>query len=449
MVRGTARSLAAALTLRSTVVRGLAYESQLHRIAVREPEVKAFTDPADVIVARVERSSDAGLLVAVKDNIACDGLPPARCGSELPPEVAVKNNIACHGLPPASCGSELPPGAHAINAGPEATVVTRLREAGCVIAGKTRLAEFAALAPPATTNPHTPACSPGGSSSGSAAAVAAGFVDAALGTQTIGSIGRPAAFCGVAALAPTRGRVPRDSVELYSPSVDVVGAFAKDCNTLRDVSRLIYDDWEEPDPDGRLPRKLVVLETFRDAVCTAEAKSNFAQALAYLRDAGFEGTVCAMPTPLLDDFAGLARRHRGLVNSELQQGHAKRFADHGPLYRPETAALLRASYDPIIDNGSMEALREELEAALGAAFAFVAPAAATVPPLLAEGTTGAPSASLPFAHAGLPSVTLPVGRDHATNLPVCLQFVGRAGADEALLQFAARLEEKAFPALSS
>ena len=425
MVRGTARSLAAALTLRSTVVRGLAYEAQLRRIAAREPEVKAFTEPAGDIVARVERC-DAGLLVAVKDNIACDGLPPARCGSELPPE------------------------AHAINAGPEATVVTRLREAGCVIAGKTRLAEFAALAPPATTNPHNRDFSPGGSSSGSAAAVAAGFVDAGLGTQTIGSIGRPAAFSGVAALAPTRGRVPRDGVELYSPSIDVVGAFARDCPTLRDVSRLIYDGWEEPDPDGGLPpRKLVVLATFSDAVCTTEAKRNFAQALAYLRDAGFEGTVCAMPTPLLDDFASLARRHRCLVNSELQQGHAKRFADHGPLYRPETAALLRASYDPIIDNGSMEALREELEAALGAAFAFVAPAAATVPPLLAEGTTGDPSASLPFAHAGLPSVTLPVGRDHATNLPVCLQFVGRAGADEALLQFAARLEERAFPALSS
>ena len=424
MVRGTAMSLAAALTLRSAAVRGLAYEAQLHRIAAREPEVKAFTEPAGDIVARVERC-DAGLLVAVKDNIACDGLPPARCGSELPP------------------------GAHAINAGPEATVVTRLREAGCVIAGKTRLAEFAALAPPATANPHNSSYSPGGSSSGSAAAVAAGFVDAALGTQTIGSIGRPAAFCGVAALAPTRGRVPRDGVELYSPSVDVVGAFAKDCNTLRDVSRRIYDDWEEPDPDGGvLPRKLAVLATVSDAVCTTEAKRNFAQALAYLRDAGFEGTVCAMPTPLLDDFASLARRHRCLVNSELQQGHAKRFADHGPLYRPETAALLRASYDPV-DPGSMEALREELEAALGAAFAFVAPAAATVPPLLAEGTTGDPSASLPFAHAGLPSVTLPVGRDHATNLPVCLQFVGRAGADEALLQFAARLEERAFPALSS
>ena len=448
MVRGTARSLAAALTLRSTVVRGLAYEAQLRRIAAREPEVKAFTEPAGDIVARVERC-DAGLLVAVKDNIACDGLPPARCGSELPPEVAVKNNIACDGLPPASCGSELPPGAHAINAGPEATVVTRLREAGCVIAGKTRLAEFAALAPPATANPHNSSYSPGGSSSGSAAAVAAGFVDAALGTQTIGSIGRPAAFCGVAALAPTRGRVPRDGVELYSPSVDVVGAFAKDCNTLRDVSRRIYDDWEEPDPDGGvLPRKLAVLATFSDAVCTTEAKRNFAQALAYLRDAGFEGTVCAMPTPLLDDFASLARRHRCLVNAELKKGHAKRFADHGPLYRPETAALLRASYD--VYPGSRLALREELEAALGDTFAFfVAPAAATVPPLLAEGTTGDPSASLPFAHAGLPSVTLPVGRDHATNLPVCLQFVGRAGADEALLQFAARLEERAFLALSS
>ena len=136
MVRGTARSLATALTLRSTVVRGLAYEAQLRRIAAREPEVKAFTEPAGDIVARVERC-DAGLLVAVKDNIACDGLPPARCGSELPPEAhAIKNNIAC---------------------GPRSrpTVVTRLREAGCVIAGKTRLAEFAALAPPATRTPTT------------------------------------------------------------------------------------------------------------------------------------------------------------------------------------------------------------------------------------------------------------------------------------------------------
>ena len=185
--------------------------------------------------------------------------------------------------------------------------------------------------------------------------------------------------------------MPRDGLELYSPSVDVVGAFAKDCNTLRDVSRCIYDDWEEPDPDGGvLPRKLVVLETFRDAVCTAEAKSKFAQALAYLRDAGFEGTVCAMPTPLLDDFASLARRHRCLVNAELKKGHAKRFADHGPLYRPETAALLRASYDAVYP-GSMEALREELEAALGAAFAFVAPAAATVPPSWRKGRRATPA----------------------------------------------------------
>ena len=243
MVRGTARSLAAALTLRSTVVRGLAYEAQLHRIAAREPEVKAFTEPAGDIVARVERC-DAGLLVAVKDNIACDGLPPARCGSELPPE------------------------AHAINAGPEATVVTRLREAGCVIAGTTRLAEFAALAPPATTNPL--------------AGLLAGRLVVGLGggrrglrrrgarDADAGSIGRPAALV---ASRPSRRRGARAARRrrACSPSIDVIGAFARDCPT-RGTCRAHLRRREEPDPDGGLPPKLVVLETFRDAVCATEAK---------------------------------------------------------------------------------------------------------------------------------------------------------------------------------
>ncbi|MEC8818767.1 MAG: amidase, partial [Planctomycetota bacterium] len=121
-----------------------------------------------------------GLAVGVKDIINVEGLP-TRAGTSLPPELF---------------------------AGPEAPCVRRLREAGALVVGKTVTTEFAYLAPGPTRNPHDPDHTPGGSSSGSAAGVAAGLCDAALGTQTVGSLMRPAAFCGVHAMKPSKGRVP-------------------------------------------------------------------------------------------------------------------------------------------------------------------------------------------------------------------------------------------------
>ena len=122
---------------------------------------------------------------------------------------------------------------------PEAdcTAIAKLREAGAVIMGKTVTAEFAFLSPGKTTNPHNPAHTPGGSSSGSAAAVAAGHVPLAIGSQTNGSVVRPASFCGVYGLKPSRGMLSRHGVLQTSETLDQLGVFAR---TIEDIA-LITD----------------------------------------------------------------------------------------------------------------------------------------------------------------------------------------------------------------
>ncbi|MEE9278250.1 MAG: amidase family protein, partial [Dehalococcoidia bacterium] len=138
-----------------------------------------------------------GALVGVKDIFAVEGFE-MRAGSALPPELF---------------------------AGDEAESVRRLRAAGALVLGKTVNTEFAFSDPGATANPHNPAHTPGGSSSGSAAAVAAGIAALALGSQTVGSVIRPASFCGVVGVKPSYGRIPYDGVLYFSESMDHVGFF--------------------------------------------------------------------------------------------------------------------------------------------------------------------------------------------------------------------------------
>ena len=118
----------------------------------------------------------------------------------------------------------------------DAVVVSRLRAAGAIDVGKTVTTEFAFYAPGPTTNPYDPARTPGGSSMGSAAAVAAGIIPLAVGTQTNGSIIRPAAFCGVVGFKPSHGRIPRDGVMEFSATLDTIGAFARG---VREVALLV------------------------------------------------------------------------------------------------------------------------------------------------------------------------------------------------------------------
>src|SRR6185436_10201356 len=134
--------------------------------------------------------------------------------------------------------------------GRDATVVAMLRAAGALVMGKTVTTEFATYAPGKTRNPHNPQHTPGGSSSGSAAAVAAGMVPLALGTQTNGSVIRPAAYCGVYGFKPTHGLIPRTGVFALSRALDHVGVFAR---TLEDVALACEPlaGFDARDPDTR------------------------------------------------------------------------------------------------------------------------------------------------------------------------------------------------------
>src|SRR5205807_802532 len=170
---------------------------------------KRFPDP-------VSRPPLYGILLGVKDIFHVDGFP-TRAGSQLPTELF---------------------------AAPEAACVTLLRNAGALILGKTISAEFAWIEPGPTRNPYNLEHTPGGSSSGSAAAVAAGFCPLALGTQTIGSTIRPAAFCGIVGFKPTYGRISTDGLIKCAESVDTVGLFTQDVAGIALVASLLCEGWQ-------------------------------------------------------------------------------------------------------------------------------------------------------------------------------------------------------------
>src|SRR6185436_1753512 len=195
----------------------------------REPEVLSFLPEegrwdrlaaaARALVERwphpAHRPPLFGLPVGVKDIFHVDGFA-THAGSAVPSE-------------------EL--------AGPQSAAVSRLLAAGAVVLGKTVTTEFAYFAPGPTRNPAAPGRTPGGSSSGSAAAVAAGLAPVALGSQTIGSICRPAGYCGIVGFKPGYERVPREGVVPLSPSLYHVGWLAADVEIATRVAAVLCDDW--------------------------------------------------------------------------------------------------------------------------------------------------------------------------------------------------------------
>ena len=170
--------------------------------------------------------------------------------------VAIKDIIDTIDFPTAY-GSPIHAGRYAVT---DATVVRRLRDAGALIFGKTVTTEFATTVPGPTRNPHNPEHTPGGSSSGSAAAVAAGVVPLAVGTQTNGSMLRPASFCGVYGFKPSMGLLPRTGVFDQSPSLDQVGVFARCVEDLAWAAEVMSgDDGVDPATRGVAPKQLLTV----------------------------------------------------------------------------------------------------------------------------------------------------------------------------------------------
>ncbi|GIF69040.1 amidase [Asanoa ishikariensis] len=374
----------------------------LDRIDAVDPVLHAFLPEPD----RRARLSDAGVPLGVKDIFRVDGFP-TRAGSALPPELFD---------------------------GPEASLVTRLRAAGFVVAGKTVTAEFASAAPGPTRNPHDPTHTPGGSSSGSAAAVAAGMVPVALGSQTLGSVVRPAAFCGVVGFRPTHGRVPADGMVPHSPSLDTVGWFTADVASATRMAAFACPSWTPMVPD-RAP-VLGVPSPVYLARAGAAARAAFEERLTALREAGF----VVRTTDFLSDVEDNAARCVALNRFELARTHAAWFPEYGDRYRPQTAAAVRQGLAVTLDDyAEATRWRREFVAAFDDADVdvWVTPAAPGTAPRGLD-STGHAAMSVPFSVLGAPALSVPAGHD-AQGLPWGMQLVGARGADERLLAWGATI----------
>jgi len=426
-----------ALGLKSGRLELPAYIDQAcERIRANEPRIQALV-PEPGRTARLrgqaerlaERFPDPdgrpplfGVLLGVKDIFHAEGFL-TRAGARLPAELFQ---------------------------GPEASCVTALKKAGALVLGKTVTTEFAYLEPGPTRNPHNLNHTPGGSSSGSVAAVAAGFCSLALGTQTIGSTIRPAAFCGLVGFKPSFGRVARDGLLIFSRSLDQVGLFTQDAAGMGLAAPIVCRDWREE--NGRPDRRPVlgVPEGPYLDQASLEALAAFRAHLDRLEARGF--TVRRVQA-----FAGLAdiiRRHRVICAAELAEAHSAWFEAHRDLYRPATRNLILEGLQ--VDPGELararrgyQELREEVEALMARAGLDLWACPATLGPAPEGlGSTGDPAMNLVWTQAGLPALTLPAGRA-ANGLPLGLQLVAPFMADERLLGWTESLAEALDPESAS
>ena len=350
-----------------------------------------------------------GALLGVKDIFHVDGFL-TRAGADLPPELF---------------------------AGPEADMVTRLKAAGALIIGKTVTTEFAYFEPGPTRNPHNPAHTPGGSSSGSAAAIAAGLAHIATGTQTVGSVIRPAAYCGVIGYKPSFGRASTRGLVAFSPSADHVGLFTPDMATLQRSAPVIVDGWQ-PFSAIEPPRLAVPHGAY---LRQARALPAFERQLERLEQAGYH----IKGVELFDDIDAIDACHLDLIAAELAWQHRHCFAQYSQRYRPRTAALIRQGQRVSAKRlAECRRHRGQLRARLHKSMTeagvdlWLCPAAQDVAPR-GLAVTGSPVMNMPWTHAGLPALSLPAGPG-ALGLPLGMQLVARFGADEPLLAWARKIE---------
>lgn len=405
------------------------------RIVAQEPRVQAWEwfDAQRAMADAEERAGGIladlplyGIPVGVKDIINTRGIP-TRMGSRI-----FYNNVPSH----------------------SAWVVRRLEALGGLVMGKTVTTEFAFRTAGKTRNPWNPAHTPGGSSSGSAAAVAAGFVPVAIGTQTLGSVIRPAAFCGVVGYKPSFGAISRTGVHPFAPTLDTVGVFARSVadaawfgaclmgQDARDdatfVSAPVHLLRVPLEPLAATPR-LAVLRTPKWSLATEAQRTHFDTCVAALGakgakvkevnlprlfDDAWENVMVIMCHDAVKSFAAIESRHRIRLSPPLVQ-----IIDRGRRVTTEEYARARAKRD---------AYREWFDAMFERFDAIVTiPATGEAPEGLSN-TGDATFCSL-WTQAGMPAVTIPSGLG-PRGLPLGFQIVGRYRDDERALQVAAWCE---------
>jgi Asp-tRNA(Asn)/Glu-tRNA(Gln) amidotransferase A subunit family amidase len=377
---------------------------RLHREA--QELLTRFPDPE-------KRPPLFGMLVGVKDNFHVDGFI-TQAGSRLP-------------------WTELQ--------GSEAESVTRLKDAGALILGKAFTTEFAYFSPGPTRNPYNAEHTPGGSSSGSAASVGAGLCPLALGTQTIGSVIRPAAFCGAAAFKPTYDRIPRTGVIPLSPTLDHVGIFAQDISIARRAAASVCENW---DGTTSLDRKPVLGIPQGPYLTTASsyALAHFKTVCDTLAEAGYE----VRGIPVMRDIKDIRARHNLILAADAARVHTLWFEKYENLYGAKLTELIRRGQS-ITDSQLRDALdardvfRSEMRRAMekkGIDLWISPPSLGPAPKGL--GDTGDPAMNLPWTQLGFPAVNIPTEKD-PDGLPMGLQVIGKWDMDEELLTWSEDIEK--------
>jgi aspartyl-tRNA(Asn)/glutamyl-tRNA(Gln) amidotransferase subunit A len=312
----------------------------------------------------------------------------------------------------------------------DAPIVAALRKAGAVFLGKTVTTQYASFDPPVTKNPWNFKHTPGGSSSGSAAALATGMCLGALGSQTGGSITRPASFCGVAGFKPAHGHLRLDGIVPLAPSIDHPGPMA---TNIMDLALMLHgmmdgDQWEAP-------------ANFVEAAAVASSRPRFGrvrQLFEELADQTVRDMMDEVAQRFADDgadvvevslpagFADVIARHRTVMAVEAAQFHQERLLRHPDDYAPRFTELLREGLNcPAPEYARTKEHQEKLTWAMRGFFTggLVLLTPATTGPAPLADTTGNPAFNSPWSYTGLPTLSIPSGY-FVDGLPLAIQLVG-------------------------
>lgn len=323
----------------------------------------------------------------------------------------------------------------------DAELVVRLKQAGAIILGKTVTTEFAYFDPPPTRNPWNIHHTPGGSSSGSAAAVALEMCAAAIGTQTGGSIIRPAAYCGMAGLKPSLRAVSLNGVMPFSHQLDHAGPIARSVGDLTVVYNVLQR-LSESKP-GLSPRRLPHLSWLKGYFwdhADQEVRRVVEQAVRKLADLVENRDWQELP----DSFRNVHAQHRCIMAVDAAENHRESFAENRDKYSYHIRTLIEEGLGfSAVDYA--RALRHQRQFATQfqnalAATILVTPATTTTAPGRLD-TTGDPAFNSPWSFAGVPTVTIPCGLDNQ-GMPCGLQLISAKLDEPSLLAVAARCEER-------
>jgi len=412
-----------------------AVQEGLDRIAALEPALHAWSSLDAEAALEAARRADA---VPVAQRPLLAGLP-----------VGIKDIFDVAGMK-TGLGAQFA----AYSPQQDAESVRRLREAGAIVLGKTETTQFAHADPAPTTNPWNTAHTPGGSSSGSAAAVAAGMVPAAIGSQTVGSVLRPAAYCGIVGLKPTHGRVSAAGVFPLASPFDHVGVFGRNVEDaallLNVIAGFDHGDLfaqDVPAEDylaaARDPRPPVILlprrftATAADAEITAHVEAT-AQSLAAAGAEVREVDIPAEPDDLL-------AHGRIIQAAETAAAHAMLFQTFREAYRPRLRTLIDqgldiAATEYIQASSQLRYIRRALIDILKDGDVLLMASAPSTAPLGLE-STGNAILCAPASFSGLPSISLPSGIG-AGGLPLAVQLVASHWQEATLLRSAAWVERQ-------